>query len=307
MPFTPSHVAAILPLRGRMSGALPFAALAIGSMSPDLPYYLPGVRGLSALTHTAWAVPSLDVVLGLVAWLLWRWLAPALKELAPVAIQQRWRLPSERPRWWGVLLALAIGAATHVLLDEFTHVGRFGATHLAVLAASYPSPLGSSWEGYRWAQYLLGAIGLGILAWVGWRTPADSVAAQPVPAGPLAWLGGRHLRADRCWRLPRSCRRPTRRPQCMARPGAGRWHRGVRSRHRDHGRRPHRAPESGHSVHSGPARLNGGRRGVRQCRTWDPPLPGHFRESRPARPPCDAWASVASPSPLRLAVALSCS
>ncbi|PFG17675.1 uncharacterized protein DUF4184 [Propionicimonas paludicola] len=191
MPFTPSHVAAILPLRGRMSGALPFAALAIGSMSPDLPYYLPGVRGLSALTHTAWAVPSLDVVLGLVAWLLWRWLAPALKELAPVAIQQRWRLPSERPRWWGVLLALAIGAATHVLLDEFTHVGRFGATHLAVLAASYPSPLGSSWEGYRWAQYLLGAIGLGILAWVGWRTPADSVAAQPVPlARWLGWVAG---------------------------------------------------------------------------------------------------------------------
>lgn len=80
MPFTPSHVAAILPLRGRLSGTLPFAALAIGSVAPDLPYYLPGLNVLSAFTHRAWAVPSIDVALGLTAWLLWRWLAPALHE-----------------------------------------------------------------------------------------------------------------------------------------------------------------------------------------------------------------------------------
>lgn len=191
MPFTPSHVAAILPLRGRLSGTLPFAALAIGSVAPDLPYYLPGLNVLSAFTHRAWAVPSIDVALGLTAWLLWRWLAPALHELSPSPIRSRWRLPAGRPRWWGVPLALAIGAASHVLIDEFTHAGRFGATHVAVLAASYPSPLGGSWEGYRWAQYLLGAIGLAIVAWVGWRTPADSIASRPLPlARWLGWVAG---------------------------------------------------------------------------------------------------------------------
>ena len=41
MPFTPSHVAAILPLAGRRDRGLPLAALAAGSMSPDLPYFQP--------------------------------------------------------------------------------------------------------------------------------------------------------------------------------------------------------------------------------------------------------------------------
>lgn len=186
MPFTPSHVAAILPLRGRHSAALPFAALAIGSMSPDLPYFVPGLRWMGGLTHTGWAIVSLDVALGLVAWLLWRWLAPALKELSPTAIRRRWRLPAERPRWWGVPLALAIGAASHVLIDEFTHAGRFGATHLPLLAASYPSPLGGGWEGYRWAQYLGGAAGLAILAWVAGRSPVTPV--QPHRPRLARWL-----------------------------------------------------------------------------------------------------------------------
>jgi hypothetical protein len=177
MPFTPSHVAAVLPLR--RSGVLPFAALAIGSMSPDLPYYLPGLRRLGALTHTAWAIPTLDLALGVAAWLVWRWLAPAARELSPTPIRRRWRLPSTRPRWWGVLAAVTIGAATHVLLDEFTHAGRFGATHIAALAASYPSPLGGRWEGYRWAQYLGGALGLVALAWVAGRSAVHPVESAP--------------------------------------------------------------------------------------------------------------------------------
>lgn len=187
MPFTPSHIAAILPLRRHP--VLPFAALAIGSMSPDLPYYLPGLLRLGAFTHTAWAVPSLDVGLGLIAWLLWRWLAPALNELSPTVVRQRWRLPAERPRWWGAPLALAIGAASHVLIDEFTHAGRFGATQIAVLSASYPSPLGGTWEGYRWAQYLGGAVGLAILAWVAARSPVTTVRAErPRLAAWLPWV-----------------------------------------------------------------------------------------------------------------------
>ncbi|MEE2045837.1 DUF4184 family protein, partial [Nocardiopsis tropica] len=38
MPFTLSHVAAVLPLARTR---LPPAALVVGSVVPDLPYYLP--------------------------------------------------------------------------------------------------------------------------------------------------------------------------------------------------------------------------------------------------------------------------
>ena len=47
MPFTVSHVAAVLPVVGR-SGRLPAAALVIGSMAPDYPWFL--TRGRTAAT-----------------------------------------------------------------------------------------------------------------------------------------------------------------------------------------------------------------------------------------------------------------
>ena len=50
MPFTVSHVAAVLPVVGR-SGRLPAAALVIGSMAPDYPWFL--TRGRTArLSHS---------------------------------------------------------------------------------------------------------------------------------------------------------------------------------------------------------------------------------------------------------------
>lgn len=59
MPFTPSHVAAVLPLART---GLPPAALVVGSVAPDLPYYLP-LPVAAATTHGP-AGLWLDVLLG---------------------------------------------------------------------------------------------------------------------------------------------------------------------------------------------------------------------------------------------------
>ncbi len=51
MPFTVSHVAAVLPLAvGRSGRTLVPTALVIGSIVPDLPYFVPPYRG-SDWTH----------------------------------------------------------------------------------------------------------------------------------------------------------------------------------------------------------------------------------------------------------------
>lgn len=189
MPFTPAHVAAVLPLRHGRARALPFAALAAGSMSPDLPYFLPTLSFLGAWTHTPLGIVTVDVPLGLALWGLWRSIERPLHDLAPKPLRARWT-PARRPSpWWAVALALAIGAASHVGWDEFTHPGRFGATHLAVLAASYPSPLGPL-PGYQYAQYASSVLGLLAIAWVALRrtpvAPADRPAS--VVAGLLPWL-----------------------------------------------------------------------------------------------------------------------
>jgi Domain of unknown function (DUF4184) len=187
VPFTGSHPAAVLPF---LRTPLPASALVLGSMAPDLPYYLP--VPFPWATHTAVAVVTVDLLLGGLAWALWHGVlaAPALAG-APVPLRDRVagavplglvaRLSSVR-RVALLLAALAVGAATHVLWDEFTHPRRWGTAHIPALAEGW-----GLLPGYRWLQYASGLAGaLVLLAWLlrWWRrTPV-------VPAGPAAHRWG---------------------------------------------------------------------------------------------------------------------
>lgn len=169
MPFTGSHPAAALPL-ARLG--LPPSALVIGSMAPDLPYYLPTpVNG--AATHSLLGVVSANLLLGLVVLAAWQaLLAPLAIAIGPAAVRDR--LPEPAPgvahpvrRAAAVVVALAAGAATHVAWDSFTHKGRWGPEHIGWLADEH-----AGLHGYKWAQYASGlvgaaAIGLWLLRW--WR------------------------------------------------------------------------------------------------------------------------------------------
>ena len=185
MPFTPSHAAAVLPF---LRTPLPASALVIGSVAPDLPYYLP--VELPWDTHTASAVVTVDLLLGGLAWVVWHALLaePALA-WAPGALRSRLTgvTPGVRERLRSVrgivltVLALVVGAATHVLWDEFTHAGRWGTEHLPALARDW-GPL----PGYRWLQYASGVLGgalllLWLVRW--WRRAPRA----PLPALPAAW------------------------------------------------------------------------------------------------------------------------
>lgn len=175
MPFTGSHPAAVLPLTYL---GLSTPALVIGSLSPDLPYYLPGLPD-SALTHSALGVVTVNPVIGLACLALWHALvAPLALAVAPAGARRRIRLAPRarrrRPRRADVatllllMVALSLGSATHVLWDEFTHSGRFGARHLDWLATQH-----GALPGYRWAQYASGLLGAAVLAaalWRWWRT-----------------------------------------------------------------------------------------------------------------------------------------
>ncbi|MCO1659259.1 DUF4184 family protein [Pseudonocardia humida] len=189
MPFTGSHPAAVLPL---LRTPLPASALVIGSIAPDVPYFLFGRPAWT--THTALAVVTADLLIGVVVWLLWHGVlaGPALAA-APAALRARLvgrvragvraRLGSVRLAVLTVL-ALVVGAGTHVLWDEFTHAEGWGPAHLGVLRLS-----AGGLPGYGWAQYGSGVLGaLAIACWTrGWwrRTPARPVAAS----GPVArWV-----------------------------------------------------------------------------------------------------------------------
>ncbi len=172
MPFTGSHPAAVLPF---LRTGLPPSALVAGSLAPDLPYYLPVDLGVR--THTALAVVTTDVLLGALLWVLWhgllarparawapRGLLVRLPDTATAGLRRRLDTPGRVAR---VAAALALGAATHVLWDEFTHPGRWGERTVPALARTWAGIPGTAW-----AQELSGVLGALVLAvWLArwWR------------------------------------------------------------------------------------------------------------------------------------------
>lgn len=192
MPFTPAHVAAVLPLRGRVH--LPFAALAAGAMSPDLPYFLTGGGSIPRfVTHGAWSIVTWDLVLGLAMWAAWRGIAPALHDLAPTPVRRRWQPPQgPHPAWWAVALAIIVGSATHVLWDALTHPGAVSGS-IGALTATYPSPRGPM-AGYRYLQYISGVAGLAVVLWAGFRLPTSPPGPRTHPGlaalAPAVLFGG---------------------------------------------------------------------------------------------------------------------
>ncbi|MFC4111860.1 DUF4184 family protein [Nonomuraea zeae] len=181
MPFTLSHVAAILPVRRW----LPPSALAVGAMVPDLPYYLP-LPFSSASTHAWWGPPLLGVPAGVVLLALLHWVLRApLAALAPEGL--RARLPdAARPApvaVVAVVAALLAGMATHLVWDGFTQVGGFAVAHWQVLRLPVIGP-------HRVFNVLMYASSAGgLVALAGWL--ALWYRRTPVRPGRLPGLAGR--------------------------------------------------------------------------------------------------------------------
>ena len=139
MPFTISHVVAILPLTTpRAARWFPTSALVIGAMVPDVPLLAPYL-GSYAWSHDLLLGPiSYDLVVGLVVFALWTYaLRRPLADLAP----HRAPGPAEPGAAGtradlarGPAVAIVIGAYTHVLWDSFTHANRWGVQLIPALS-----------------------------------------------------------------------------------------------------------------------------------------------------------------------------
>ncbi len=203
MPFTPSHAVLALPF---VRTPLVPAAIAVGAMTPDLPLFVRGFPLPYGRTHEFSWLP-LTVLLALALLLVWRCvLRPAARELAPHWLAAR--LPEEWDAGAGaavrqtfgvsrppvrvsvrvlalLIVSLAIGVASHIIWDLFTHEGRWGSQVLPILDEQW-GPL----TGYKWLQHGSSAIGLGILAIWGmvWLSRRDAAASRSrVLPRPVRW------------------------------------------------------------------------------------------------------------------------
>lgn len=200
MPFTPSHAIVALPF---IRTPIPPAAVAIGAMAPDAPlFFRIGVDYWATHSFPGMLIVGLPVaLLLLLVWYLV--LRPSVIELVPDRLARL--LPAEwsgtaastsrrlwKSRSWlralAVLVGLAIGIATHVVWDSFTHEGRWGSTVFPALAEHW-GPL----PGYDSVQHSSSALGLSVIfvwaiLWLRKRRPSPVQRSSPTRLRAALWV-----------------------------------------------------------------------------------------------------------------------
>ncbi len=136
MPFTVAHAAAALPVR-RLK--LIWSAFVIGTLAPDFEAFLT-LSDFPRDGHHFPGVLTFTLPAGLLTlWLFHRFLKEPLVELAPDGLRLR-LLPyvgefqfSGLRRFAAIVGSMALGVATHLLWDSFTHSYTWPYNHFAWL------------------------------------------------------------------------------------------------------------------------------------------------------------------------------
>ena len=138
MPCTFSHPLAVVPLRRLCPTRLNFAALVIGSMSPDLAYYVRQFR-VAQFSHTILGTLTVCLPTGLLALFIFYVLRRPLCLILPQPHRAALApLASVRPFWsmrslFIAALSVMVGAWTHTIWDSLTHDAGWAVEHIPIL------------------------------------------------------------------------------------------------------------------------------------------------------------------------------
>lgn len=169
MPFTPTHILAVIPIGRIWSRPVPFSALVIGSTVPDWPLFI-SVGPSYHTMHSFKGILTASIPLGFTLYLLFQLLLKRpLFELLPYPLRQRLQVFIKPPKLLhpkniaSVIIAIAIGAMTHVIWDAFTHHNRWGVKLFPLLEQTVHTIAGANIHGYELLQYGSTFIGMPIL------------------------------------------------------------------------------------------------------------------------------------------------
>ena len=188
MPFTISHVAAVLPGHRILRRYGLLSAAIIGSMVPDFGFLFPWPLERSQ-THGAMALLKFCLPVGLTAWALFQlFIKPAWGAVLPG--RWRWRLRAEHPTaplgrwqtWAAAALIILLGAITHLIWDGFTHEDGRGVRLLSILDDYGPDIHGHSMRIYRLLQHGSTLVGLSVVLAAAWIWAEGGEAGRRVAA-----------------------------------------------------------------------------------------------------------------------------
>ncbi|ETW94428.1 MAG: hypothetical protein ETSY1_34875 [Candidatus Entotheonella factor] len=192
MPFTLAHPAAVLPLWRRLHHPGEMSAAVIGSMAPDFVFWLPLPIDRDT-SHSILGLFLFCLPTGVMAlWLYQTLIRDPIVALLPRAISVR--LPLRQPILWRlrnvvrVLLALLLGAVTHIVWDAFTHDNTLITRQFPFFATPLLIQNGYTLRVYMVLQHGSALVGLGVITFYAWRwyqsTPPRNASH---PENLLAW------------------------------------------------------------------------------------------------------------------------
>jgi hypothetical protein len=190
MPFTISHIAAVLPARRWCNRTGQFSALAIGTMMPDLPYFLSPlawhIHAHSLHSLVWWSGP-----LGALIWWLWhRFSKEALAQYLSPETRSRvamrgYLCPAEIGLMHAAWLCV-LGAFTHITWDVFTHGNTYAVIWFPALRTPIPIWPGVWIACFHFLQLACSVVGLVFIVrsigealridWWAWRAWWGSLA-----------------------------------------------------------------------------------------------------------------------------------
>ncbi len=170
MPATfPAHQGIVIPIKLRWPDRVDATALCVGSAAPDLAY--PLGAWLNRQSHTAvgllvWAVPITIIITTILRRGAASGIFACLPDLGPLRLRSYRVLSTRRPGPLTTLASAIVGSGSHVLIDGFTHAGRWGATWLGLNDTIATVPLRGDMTGARILQYVghIGGTALFVLA-----------------------------------------------------------------------------------------------------------------------------------------------
>ncbi len=158
MPATfPAHQGIVIPAKLRWPDRVDATALCVGAAAPDLAY--PLGAWLNRQSHTAigllvWALPVTMVITTVIRRGAASGIFACLPDLGPLRLRSYRVLSTRRPGPMTTLGSAIVGSGSHVVIDGFTHAGRWGATWLGLNDVLLVAPLRGDLSGARALQYL---------------------------------------------------------------------------------------------------------------------------------------------------------
>jgi len=167
MPWTFAHPAAVLAIRPLLSARLSLAALMVGSITPDVGYYL-SLFKMATFAHTLPGVITVCLPIGLLLLLLIQRLWLPIAYLLPQPHRQALSVLPIRPfaAPLAVGLSLLIGALTHIVWDSFTHHSGWAVNHIAVLQYPVTLAFGHNTPLFHILQHTSTVLGILYCGWV---------------------------------------------------------------------------------------------------------------------------------------------